>query len=194
MDPKRNIYISLLRGVNVGGQNRVPMAELCRLYEDSNLLQPETYVQSGNVVFLSAEPDASKLSAMIEKGIRKRFGHAIYVFIRAAPDFDKLVRGNPFLQGRREDPTKLHVTFLHRAPAEQQLNSLKHPGNCPDEFMPRGREVFLFCPRGYGRTRLSNTFFENKLRVPATTRNWRTVLALHRMVQERTQAEIASIR
>lgn len=180
-----NTFISLLRGINVSGQKTIRMADLKNLYESLNLARVETYVQSGNVVFDSPEPDAAKLAHLIEAQIEQTFGYAVSVFLRDAHDFERIIASNPFLTQRKEDPASLHVTFLYRPPAGSKVDALTSPSNESDEFLLGEHEIFLFCPHGYGRTKLSNNFFERKLNVAATTRNWKTVKALHQMVNER---------
>ena len=172
-------FISMLRGINVGGQNKIPMPELKRLYEGLNYANVETYIQSGNVVFDGPDRTAAGMAAAIETQIEQQFGSKVAVFVRDAADFRRILDSNPFLMGRNESPAFLHVTFLYRAPSAAQWSSLKAPDGISDEFFPGVREVFIFCPNGYGRTKLSNTFFERKLGMPATTRNWNTVQALY---------------
>lgn len=178
-------FISMLRGINVSGQNKIRMAELKSLYESLGLVNVETYVQSGNVIFDTSAQDASKLTALIEAQIKRSFGYAVSVFVRDAKDFQHILRSNPFLIGRNEDPAKLHVTFLYGSPSKSKLNGLIAPSGEADEFFVGEKEIFLFCPNGYGGTKLSNTFFERKLNVPATTRNWKTVNALYQMTNKR---------
>ncbi len=178
-------FISLLRGINVSGQNRIPMAELKELYAALGFTNVVTYVQSGNVVFDCAGQDAAQVAARIEAGITRTFGHTVRVLLRDQDRFRQLVQGNPFTQGRNEDPARLHVTFLAEAPAEAALSRLAIPSGAQDEFVIAGQEVYLFCPNGYGRTKLSNDFFERKLGVSATTRNWKTVCALHELAEQR---------
>ena len=180
-----NTFISMLRGINVGGQKTIRMAELKSLYESLDLVNVKTYVQSGNVIFDSLEPDAAKLAELIEAQIEQTFGYFVAVFMREANDFERIVNRNPFLHERHEDPNKRHVTFLYRRPSESKLSHLSLPTGAGDEFMVGEKEIFLFCPNGYGRTKLSNHFFERKLDTPATTRNWKTVEALHKMAHER---------
>jgi uncharacterized protein (DUF1697 family) len=175
----------MLRGINVSGQKKIRMAELRDLYESLNLVNVETYVQSGNVVFDSTEGDASELAGLIETQIEKSFGYAVPTFIRDASDFQRIIDGNPFLKKRNEEPAKLYVTFLYSSPSDSKLSNLAIPSNETAEFSIGDKEAFLFCPNGYGRTKLSNNFFERKLGVPATTRNWKTVNALHKMASER---------
>ncbi len=175
----------MLRGINVSGQKKIRMVELQKLYESLDLVNVRTYVQSGNVVFDSTEPDASKLAELIESHIEQAFGFQVVVFVRDAEELRRIINSNPFVNPRNEDPDKLHVTFLYRVPSASAWNILNAPDNETDEFVPGEREIFLFCPNGYGRTKLSNSFFERKLGVPATTRNWRTVNALYAMANER---------
>ena len=177
-------YISMLRGINVGGQKKIEMAELRRLYESLGLAQVSSYVQSGNVVFASAEPDGAKLAQLLETQIEQNFGFAVSVFIRDTADFGQLFERNPFWRDRHEVLAKLHVTFLYRRPIEAELSNLRAPTGETDEFVVGEQEIFLFCPNGYGRTKLSNSFFERKLKQPATTRNWKTVTALYQLATE----------
>jgi uncharacterized protein (DUF1697 family) len=180
-----NTFISMLRGINVSGQKKIRMAELRDLYVSLNLVNVETYLQSGNVVFDSTEGDASKLAELIETQIETSFGYAVPVFIRDANDFQRIIDRNPFLNERNEDPAKLYVTFLYNAPSESKLSDLAIPNGEAAEFSIGDKEAFLLCPNGYGRTKLSNSFFERKLDMPATTRNWKTVNALYRVASER---------
>jgi len=175
-------YISLLRGINVSGQKSIRMAELKSLYEGLGLLNVQTYVQSGNILFESSEVDALKLAAQIEGQIERTYGYRVAVFMRNRVDLQRIAQNNPFLTKRNEDPVKLHVTFLYSMPLASKLDQLAPPKGESDEFFVGGQEIYLFCPNGYGRTRLSNTFFEKKLDVPATTRNWNTVSALCQMI------------
>lgn len=174
----------MLRGINVSGKNSIRMVELKSLYEALGFEQVETYVQSGNVVFKTTQSNAVVLAALIQAQIERSFGLAASVFVREPFDFQRILRSNPFLMGRNEDPTKLHVTFLYRSPKAAQWEALKPPPRETDEFFPGEREIYLFCPNGYGRTKLSNTFFEKKLNIPATTRNWNTVQALYKLTTD----------
>lgn len=180
-----NTFISMLRGINVSGQKKIRMEELRNLYQSLNLVNVETYVQSGNVVFDSTWPDASELAGLIEAQIEGSFEYSVPVFVRNTHDFQRIVHGNPFLNERDEDPAKLYVTFLYNTPSESRLSSLAIPDNETSEYSIGEDEIFLFCPDGYGRTKLSNSFFERKLGVLATTRNWKTVNALYKMANER---------
>jgi len=155
-----NTFISMLRGINVSGQKKIQMAELKSLYDALGLVKVRTYVQSGNVVFESQEPDAAKLTRLIEAHLEQSFGYGVPIFMRNAADFQRIIASNPFLTTRNEDPTKLHVTFLYRPGLESTLNNVASPNDDGDEFFVGDQEIFLFCPNGYGRTKFSNSFFE----------------------------------
>jgi uncharacterized protein (DUF1697 family) len=173
-----NTYVSMLRGINVGGKKRIQMQQLVALYESLGLANVRTYVQSGNVVFDSAAADASRLARLIEDGITKTFGFPVAVLIRTKDELARVIENNPFVKQKGIDVDKLHVTFLSDLPDGAGLDQVRAAGDQADSFVVTDREVYLYCPNGYGRTKLSNDFFEKKLRVTATTRNWRTVTAL----------------
>lgn len=175
----------MLRGINVGGQKKIRMTDLASLYESLGLVNIKTYVQSGNVIFNSAKSNASTLANLIEAQINRSLGYSVYVFIRDTADFQRIIASNPFLNKRREDPAKLGVTFLYHSPSEEKWAGLGIPKDKADEFSVDGQEIYLFCPNGFARTKFSNTFFEKKLGVPATSRNWNTVIALLKMASER---------
>jgi uncharacterized protein (DUF1697 family) len=179
-------YISMLRGINVSGQKTIRMAELKKMYEALGFSAVQTYLQSGNVVFSSddAQVDAARLTARIEAQIEETFGFSVSILIRDARDFQRIVANNPFLNGRNEETGNLYVTFLSQAPTPLELAKVKTPPGETAEFIPGAQEIFLFVPDGYGRTKLSNTFFEKKLHQTATTRNWNTVQALLGMAGE----------
>lgn len=174
----------MLRGINVSGQNKIHMDDLRRLYEELGLQKIQTYVQSGNVLFESDDSNASDLAGQIELQITKTLGMMVPVLVRSAADFGCILKNNPFVTGRQEDSGKLYVTFLHHLPDPALAARLQPPAGETDEFLIIGREIFLFCPNGYGRTKLSNTWFERKLNQVATTRNWKTVNTLYQMTME----------
>jgi uncharacterized protein (DUF1697 family) len=171
-------YISLLRGINVSGQKSIRMAEITHLYETLDLYKVQTYLQSGNIVFESDEMDGAILVDKIETKIEKSFDFHVAVFIRTLADFKRIINRNPFLRDRNEDPAKLYVTFLYSLPKKELVNQLAAQISEEDKFIPGEKEIYLFCLHGYGKTKLSNNYFEKKLSMPATTRNWNTVNAL----------------
>jgi len=180
-----NTFISLLRGINVSGQKTIRMPELKALVESLGFAQVTTYLQSGNVTFDCAIPEASTVAGLIENEIERHFGFTVSVLMRDREDFGRIFAGNPFLTRRNEDSERLYVTFLSALPSAVALKALETPIDTTDEYFLSGKEIYLFCPNGYGKTKLSNTFFEKKLKVVATTRNWKTVSALYGMVNSR---------
>lgn len=173
--------ISILRGINVGGKNKIPMAELKTLYEKEGFKNVTTYIQSGNVVFSADKKELNSLTEKVQQIIFKKYGFTVPVIIRTVGEMESVINRNPLLKIIGIDVEKLHVTFLSAYPSEQALEKIKAYEYKPDEFIIAEREVYIYCPNGYGNTKLSNTFFESKLKVIATTRNWRTVNELLKM-------------
>ncbi len=180
-----NTYVSMLRGINVGGQKKIRMGELISLYESLGLENIRTYVQSGNVIFDSSISDASRLSVLIEEKIEQLLGFSVIVLIRTMNELRQVIENNPYMMDSTIDVTKLHVTFLSGVPEAAALKRLKTIRDEIDDFKLVNREIFLFCPNGYGGTKLSNSFFEKKLNVAATTRNWKTVNTLFDLAKNR---------
>jgi uncharacterized protein (DUF1697 family) len=179
-----NTQISMLRGINVSGQKKIKMDELKRLYEELGFNRVRTYVQSGNVVFEGPEQDTAKLAEMIGDQIEHVFGYSVEVFIRDRQDFRRILDSNPFLDRPGAQPNRLLVTFLYRPPDEAKKGKLILPAGSRDEYAFGEQEIYLYCPDGYGRSKLSNNFFEAKLGMSATTRNWNSVNALYEMAGE----------
>jgi uncharacterized protein (DUF1697 family) len=135
-----------------------------------------TYIQSGNAAFTSPS-SPSPLVAALESRIEDALGVRIPVLVRTKDELETVMRTNPFLQ-RGDDPASLHVTFMGAAPKAADVRAAQAKPAGPDEHRVVGREVYLRCPDGYGRTKLTNTFFEKSFGSPSTTRNWRTVTKL----------------
>lgn len=173
-------YAALLRGVNVG-QNVLKMERLRALCAEAGLKNVATYVQSGNVVFDGSGPSARWADA-IEKKLAGQSRLPIAVMVRSAAEIGSILSGNPFLKKNGVEPDRLYVTFLGTSPGKSALAALDDVDRGSDAFHPAGREIYLHCPLGYGRTKLSNNLFEKALALKATTRNWKTVTALHAML------------
>jgi uncharacterized protein (DUF1697 family) len=174
--------IAMLRGVNVGGKV-IKMSPLRETFEDLGFSAVRTYVQSGNVIFESAEGDPDSLSRRIEERILRKFGHSLPVFLRTSGEMGDIVSANPFVEENGFDLSKLHVTFLSKEPPQNAAEILEALTAKSERFHILNREIYLYCPEGYGRTKLSNHAIERKLSVVATTRNWRTANALLEMSQ-----------
>ena len=174
-------YISILRGINVSGKNMIKMEALKTMYIGMGFHNVSTYIQSGNVVFQSEQTNTVALGQLISDEILKRFELQVPVLIREYRELKDILSVNPFLKANGEDISKLHITFLSELPDEPKVKSIGDGSYLPDSYVIQGKTVYLSCPNGYGNTKLSNSFFENKLKVRATTRNLRTLNELVRI-------------
>ena len=177
------VYVSMLRGINVSGRNRIPMAELRVLYERHGHSDVTTYVQSGNVVSRAASRRALAVEQAIGRAIADDLGLDVAVLVRTPAQLATVLDASPFVDAGA-DPKALHVTFLATAPAKAKVAALDGDAFAPDRFRVHGREAYLWCPDGYGRTKINNTWFERKLGVAATTRNWKTTTQLRLLARE----------
>ena len=184
-------FVALLRAVNVGGQNRIPMAELRQRLSAVGLADVRTYVQSGNVLFGVANDDPRGQAAVVHDVIERDFGCDVRVLALTHDDLARVSAGNPFLPAGA-DEKYLHATFLFAPVTASAFAELKLPaqegeqavlmgdgvGRPAEDDALAGRVIYLHLPHGYGRSKLSNPWFERVLKTPATTRNWRTVITL----------------
>lgn len=178
------VYVALLRGVNVG-QNILRMERLRELCAQMRLKNVRTYVQSGNVVF-DAQGAASRWEQALERRLAGETRLPVTVIVKTAAEIGKVIAENPFLKEKGIDTTKLHVTFLQKAPEKDAVGALAKIKAGPDRFHWIGRTIYLHCPEGYGRSKLLNMAVERVLGVRATTRNWNTVNMLYEMGCERS--------
>ena len=164
-------HVALLRAVNVGGKNKVPMAELRDLFESLGHTNVSTFIQSGNVVFTTSRSVTPK---SLETAIAKRFRVDTTVVLRTPSELEKVFRANPFA---RADASKLHVGFMTRKPAAAVVSKIDAARFRPEEFEIRGRELYLHLPNGMGRSKLPG-YLDRQLKIPNTVRNWNTVTKL----------------
>lgn len=172
------VYIAMLRGINVSGQNIIRMEDLRRVCSGLGFRNVETYAQSGNVVFLTRAMAPSTLANQTSAALRHELGFSVPILVKTLDEMGDMVAGNPFLREGGIDVSKLHVTFLSAPVPRRALKNLEALPKKSDRFYVGRREIYLYCPDGYGRTMLSNTALEKALSVGGTTRNWRTVTAL----------------
>lgn len=177
-----NTYLSMLRGINVGAQKKVLMADLKIAYEELKFKAVTTYIQSGNVVFQTKE-NVNTLPSKIEKKILEKFGFEVPIILKTEEDLIRTLHENPFLKEKELQLDKLYVTFLYDAPKPELMEKLQAFQTLADRFAIVGETVYLYCPNGYGTSKLNNNFFESKLNVKATTRNWRSVNELLKLMQ-----------
>jgi uncharacterized protein (DUF1697 family) len=178
------IYISMLRGINVGGHKRIKMDQLRASFEALGFESVKTYIQSGNVVFKAAKSSPSQLSKRIEERILKDFGFPVSVISRTADEMNKTIASNPFLKEDGIDPEKLHVMFLSEAPSPVALKKLADLTAAPDQSRWLDREIYFYLPNGISQSVLMKSPVDRILAVVTTTRNWRTVNSLHQMCQD----------
>jgi uncharacterized protein (DUF1697 family) len=172
----------MLRGVNVSGQNKIKMPELADLYKDLGFTSVQTYIQSGNVIFQAGDQDpVNEISEKIEIAILRKFKYHVPVIIRTKEEMKAVIDANPIIKSDSPSTGKFYITFLKDAPLSSDIEKISHFDYLPDKFVIIGREVYLDCAGGYGTSKLSNTFFENKLKMKATTRNWNTVNKLYEL-------------
>ncbi len=173
-------YIALLRGVNVGGKNLLPMKDLAEMFAQCECVDVKTYIQSGNVVFRASPGAAKKLAAKIAESIQERFGFESPVILRTPEEMRAALDNNPFATVEALENT-VHIMFLADLPDAAAIASLDPDRSPPDRFAVRGREIYLHVPNGMGRSKLTNGYFDRKLSTVSTARNWRTVLKLLEM-------------
>jgi uncharacterized protein (DUF1697 family) len=172
-------YIAILRGINVGGNRKVKMADLKELFTGLGFTEISTYIQSGNVLFSSAKAeDTVALGDKLEQAIVDTFGFDVPVIVRTVEELQQAVATNPFYALPDSDIERLHLTFLKTAPEADKLDAINQINHTPDQFNIIGNHAFVYCSGRYSESKLTNSFFEKKLKVPATTRNWKTVLKL----------------
>jgi len=177
-------YISLLRGINVSGQKKINMKELKALYEEAGFQNVQTYIQSGNVVFQSKKSTARTLSRKIETLIREHYAFDVAAVVLSPQELDKVIVGNPFAKEKDFEEGKMYICFLNEAPKQDLVEKIRDVRYGSDRFVINNAIIYLFVPGGYGNTKLNNNFFESKLKVVGTTRNWNTVNKLAEMAQD----------
>ncbi len=178
-------FAALLRGINVGGKHSLPMKDLVSMFESAGCESVTSYIQSGNVVFSAPAALARKVPELVGVQIVRKFGFAAPIVVRSADALRDIAVHNPFLAAGAS-PDVVHVAFLAKAPSAAQTASLDPDRSPPDAFAVRGADVYLHCPNGVARTKLTNAYFDGKLGTISTARNWKTVMKLLEMTAERT--------
>jgi uncharacterized protein (DUF1697 family) len=164
------------------------MDRLRSIFEDLGFGRVRTHLQSGNVVFEAPGTGADAISQAVARAILGGCGYEVAVATRTAAAMASVVRANPFLGRRGVDPRFLHATFLIGAGPRATLRGAPLPLAPGEAAAMAGGVVYVYCPLGYGRTRINNAFFERMLSARATTRNWQTVTALEGMAARRPEA------
>ena len=169
------VVICMLRGVNVGAHNRVKMDDLKKLCTSLKLCNPQTYVQSGNIIFTTDERDLDKLRQKLEIAIHKKFGFRSDVILPRTKDLREVVAQNPFAKRKDIHPGKLLVTFFNGDPGEAARKQARAIKCDPEELFVEGREAYIYFPNGAGRSKLNWALIPKTLKVQGTARNWNSV-------------------
>jgi uncharacterized protein (DUF1697 family) len=175
-------HVALMRGINVGGKNKLLMKDLVRVFEEAGCREVSTYIQSGNVVFAGDAALAAGLRTDVPRRIADRFGHHVPVVLRSAKELKDAADRHPFA-AEATDPKHLHVGFLSEAPSADAIASLDPARSSVDSFAVIDEEVFFHVPGGMARTKLTTAYFDRRLGTIMTVRNWRTVHKLLEMVE-----------
>jgi uncharacterized protein (DUF1697 family) len=173
-------YVALLRGINLGNHNKISMRELEAVCAGVGWDVLALYLRSGNVVFDATRAKPDELGDALADALAAERGYDVPTLVRTAREMSTIASSNPLL-AKGADPERCHVTFLHDVPSKAKVAAIDPAEGRGDEFAVVKREVYLHCPNGYGRSRLVNPFWERRLAMTATTRNWRTVNALVEM-------------
>jgi uncharacterized protein (DUF1697 family) len=172
------VIISMLRGVNVGGHNKIKMDALRALYKSLKLRDPQSYVQSGNVVFKTEERDLIRLTKRLQNAIERTFGFRLHVIARSCSELRDVIARNPFAKRRGIEPSKLLVSFLASDPGAEARDNVLKLKTDPVELRMDGCELYIYFPNGMARPKLSWAAVDRALKTPGTGRNWNTVTKL----------------
>ncbi len=177
-------YVALLRGVNVGGRTLVSMAELRALSMQHGFAEVATLLQSGNLVFAEGKRDAVEIERVLESAAEKELGLKLSVLVRSAPEWRRIIAGNPHDEAAKHDPGHLLVLFLKNAPAAKAWKALESAITGPEIVSGKKRHAYVVYPAGIGRSKLTNAVIEAKLATRVTGRNWNTALKLAAMLED----------
>lgn len=174
-------YIALLRGINVSGRNTIKMIDLKQLFIELGYRKVTSYIQSGNMIFDSNITEQSEIEQQIKNAINQTFGYSVHVLVLSKKYLAAIFKSNPFIQKTNIDTSKLHVTLLSDEPFSEGIEQIKELSTNQDAFEIIDICIYLYCPNGYGNTKLNNILFERKLKSSATTRNWNTISKLREL-------------
>ncbi len=178
-----NTYIALLRGINVSGQKIIRMADLKAHLEELGWEGIQTYIQSGNIVFRSVEGNPRQLAHKIKQKLQDKYGLDVPTLVLEPHELMDIIRNNPFTRDPATQQDRLYVTFLFDMPLAdltRKLQELKQPN---EQFKIEDKVIYLYYTEGYGRAVMNNNAFEKRLKVEATSRNWKTINKLYEIAR-----------
>ena len=175
--------VAFLRAINVGGHNKIAMADLRNLFEKLGFSGVQTLLQSGNVVFESDRLQGPALEHLLEVETAKRLDVSVACLVRSAKELETIIASNPFEDEARRDSGHLLVMFLKTAPKVADVSALQAGIQRPEIIRAEGKQLYAVYPAGIGRSKLTNALIEKKLATQGTARNWNTVLKLAAMMK-----------
>jgi len=167
-------YVAFLRGINVGGNALIKMADLAKVFSSLKFKKVRTFIASGNVLFES-ELDSKTLESKIEKALLKSFGQKISVLVRPVSDLEQIISQDPFGKKTSDDKWKLYVVFLKEEPVAALRKVLVALSGDLETYRIQGRDVYVTLHKEHPKPTFSGNFIEKHLKMPATARNWNTV-------------------
>ncbi len=174
-------YISILRGINVGGKRKLLMTELKELYKELDFESISSYIQSGNLIFNCSETNTTLIESLISDAIFERFGYKVPVIVKSSKDWKEIIRSNPFTN---KEINSLHITLLKEEPSEVLAQAFESIDFAPEQFRLIGQCIYIKCQGKYHQSKLSNAAIEKHLKVEATTRNWKTAIKLTELLDD----------
>jgi len=178
------IIISLLRGINVGGNKKIKMADLRELYTSFGFMNTKTLLQSGNAVFETDNTDITAIQQMIQEGIQAKFGFDVTIILRTPSELKAIVANHPFTDEQLADPAKISIVYMDRIPDDEAVTDLRDSNTGNEDIHAKGQELYLFYHDGKGKSKLDNGRIERKLKVTGTARNWNTTHKILTLVSE----------
>lgn len=177
-------FVSLFRGINVGGRNMIRMKELKEYYETLGFHDVITFIQSGNVICTTDDTDVTQLAKRIEDGVVQRFGFRVGVIVRTSEEFRESIANNPFQNEHEKESKWILVLFLATPPERTAVEALQKAYTGPEEFSVIGQDMYIYYPNGIGRSKFTLPLIEKKLKTSGTGRNWNTVLQLQQLLDQ----------
>jgi len=182
-------YISILRGINITGYRIIKMEALRAMYAEMGFVGVQSYIQSGNVIFQSNATTTTELESRITGKIRERFGFEVPVIVLEPGELREIIASSPFHGDPSKDLSKIYLTFLSTIPESARYDTIGERLQLEERCHLIGKTIFHYCPAGYGTTKLSTNFLESRLKVTATSRNWKTTLNLLQMAEQISEEE-----
>ena len=168
-------FFAFLRGINVGGNNKIPMVDLRKMFEELKMKEVKTILQSGNVAFQCTGRKAAELEEILEKETTKRFGGSIAYMVRSADELSAIVKDNPFPKEAKEDPSHLLVLFLKESATNDAEQKLNEAIKGREVVKVSGRNAYAIFPDGIGTSKVTPSMIDKNLGTRSTARNWNTV-------------------